>query len=197
MKKPSIYYPQQKFVLKILDTEATILSALSQDAASVRRLLSFADAVKDSTAAAPKSASISTTHTQRITDIFVSYRVLDRLALLEGIPGLGSVDSQTRSSDLRCVERTVRSNHLFSVAPDVFFFEGVASHERLEGSSPEIRKMCAHNAASSPNRDAHGPHHYTWTPSITGRRHKDFLECPHREHASGGYFGVARKWRGE
>jgi len=61
-------------------------------------------------------------------DIFVSYRILDLLALVESIPGLVSVERHIRSPDLRCVERTVSSNNLFPVAVDAFF-EGVASPE--------------------------------------------------------------------
>jgi len=128
MKKRSIYYTQQKFVLKILETENTMFTSFSGDAARVRRLLCFPKEDNDSAATATESTSISTTHMQLMLDMFVSYRVLDMLALVEGVPGLVSVERQMRSSDLRCVERTVSFNNLFPVVLDIFF-EGVASHE--------------------------------------------------------------------
>ena len=88
----------------------------------MRQLLCFTDEVEDPAA---ENTSISTTHMQRMLDMFVSYRVLDLLALVEEVPGLLSVKRRMRSPDLGRIEKTVGSNNLFAMAFDrVFFLKG-------------------------------------------------------------------------
>ena len=92
--------------MQLTEVEERIFTSFSQDAMGLRRLLSFGNEVKD-------AHNGSTAHgIHRMLDLFVAYRVLDLLALTEGIPILVSVRRQMKLPNLGCPQKSVCLNNL-------------------------------------------------------------------------------------
>jgi hypothetical protein len=102
--KQSFYHSSQKFILRVIEVEHEIFTSFNQDAMGVRRLLSFGDQVDE-------NRDKLKTHMHRLFEMFVSYRVLDLLTLVEGIPCLVAFPKQVKLPNLGPhIDKNVRYN---------------------------------------------------------------------------------------
>jgi hypothetical protein len=92
--------------VQLIQFENNIFTSFSQDAMAVRQLLSLD---KETDTGMDCSAG---THVYQMLEMFVFYRVLDLLAVVEGIAGLVSVPKQIKLANLGPMEKIVCFDNL-------------------------------------------------------------------------------------
>ena len=100
-----LYRTGPKFITQLLLFEDKIFTSFSHDALAARQLLCMGKNIS-------KDVDItSRSHMHQMFQMFIPYRVLDLLALVEGIPGLVVAPKQIKMANLGLTDKTVCFNH--------------------------------------------------------------------------------------